>query len=218
MATIIGSATHEITGKALWNPADILVVTGSKPMIIFGALLLIIATLSVNVAANLVSPAYDLTNLAPRLFTFRRGGYLAITLAFVYMPWKLMEDSETLFKVLNNVGAFLGPATGILLVDYLLIRRRRLDIDDLYRPDGRYRAQKGFNIPTLVVLALATGIVLMGEFVDAVDWLYTYSWFTGLALGGVLYGVTVYAIQRVKGKLPEFQPAGSEGVEAESAA
>lgn len=214
MATIVVSCTDAITGKTLWNPADILVATGSKPFIIFGALLLIIATLSVNIAANLVSPAYDITNLAPRLFTFRRAGYLAITLAFVYMPWKLMENSETLFKVLNNIGAFLGPATGILLVDYLIVRRRRLDVDDLYRPDGRYRAQGGFNIPALLVLAVSTGIVLVGEFVDAVDWLYTYAWFTGLAMGGIFYGATVYGVTRVKGRLPEYEPAGTEGVEA----
>jgi NCS1 family nucleobase:cation symporter-1 len=214
MATIVVSCTQEITGKALWNPADILVVTGNRPLIAIGAILLIIATLSVNVAANLVSPAYDITNLAPRIFTFRRAGYLAITLAFVYMPWKLMEDADTLFKVLNNVGAFLGPATGILLVDYLAVRRQRLDVDDLYRLNGRYHGYKGFNIPALAVLVVATVIVLVGEFADSVAWLYTYSWFTGLALGAILYSLTVLVVKRVKDTTPEYEVAGTLGHEA----
>ncbi len=215
MATIVVSSAQVTTGRQMWLPADILVSTGNTAFIIFGAALLVVATLSVNIAANLVSPAYDIANLFPRFFTFRRAAVAAIILAFAYNPWKLMENPNTLFSVLNNIGAFLGPATGILIADYLFVHKRRLDVDELYRVNGRYRCWRGFNIPTIAVLLVTTALCLAGEVFPSVAYLYTYAWFVGLGSSFILYLVVVEAIRRLSAApRPEFEVSGSEGQEA----
>lgn len=219
MAAIIVSGTQAHTGQLLWNPSDVLVAIDIPAFTIVGAILIAVATMSVNLAANIVSPAYDITNLAPRIFTFKRAASLAIVLGFVYMPWKLMESPDTLFRVLNNVGAVIGPATGILIADFYLIRRGRLDVDELYRRNSRYWARGGFNLLTLGVLAVGTIVCLLGQVVDAIDWTYEYAWFVGLGLGFVLHLLAVTLTRRSRaGELPvEFQPAGTAGIEAEQA-
>jgi NCS1 family nucleobase:cation symporter-1 len=128
MAATIVSATLAIFGKAFWNLADILKAINNPALSIVGAALLAIATISVNIPANIVSPAYDLTNLLPRVVTFRRDAVVAIILAFVYMPWRLMQSPETLYGIPNNIGAVLGPATGIIIADYFIVRKQRLDV------------------------------------------------------------------------------------------
>ncbi|HWK27818.1 MAG TPA: NCS1 family nucleobase:cation symporter-1 [Solirubrobacter sp.] len=216
MAAIIVSGTQAHTGKLLWNPSDVLVAIDIPAFTIVGAILIAVATMSVNLAANIVSPAYDITNVAPRIFTFKRAASLAIVLGFVYMPWKLMESPDTLFRVLNNVGAVIGPATGILIADFYLIRRGRLDVGELYRRQSRYWGRGGFNWLTLSVLATGTVICLLGQVIDAIDWTYEYAWFVGLGLGFVLHLLAVTLARRSRGgELPvEFQPAGTTGVEA----
>jgi NCS1 family nucleobase:cation symporter-1 len=216
MAAIIVSGTQAATGKLIWNPADVLIAIDIPAFTIVGALLIAVATLSVNVAANLVSPAYDITNLLPRVFTFKRAASLAIVLGFVYMPWKLMEDPDTLFRVLNNVGAIIGPATGIMLADFYVVRKRRIDVGALYRRHDRYWAQGGYNLVSLAVLAVVSGFCLLGQLIDPIAWSYDYAWFVGVGLGFVLHLATVLAIKRRRGELPlEFQPAGDTGTEAE---
>lgn len=216
MATIIVSGTQAATGKVLWNPADVLVAINIPVLTVIGALMITIATLSVNVAANLVSPAYDITNFLPRVFTFKRAASLSIVLAFVYMPWKLMESPDTLFRVLNNVSAVIGPAAGILIADYYLVRRRRLDVPDLYRMHGRYRAWRGFNLVGLGALALGTVPCLLGQVVGAIGWAYNYAYFVGFAIGCVAYLLLVMVTGRRRA--PEFESAGDEGVEADDLA
>ena len=215
MAAIIVSGTQAATGKLLWNPSDVLVAINIPALTIVGALLIAIATMSVNVAANLVSPAYDITNFLPRWFTFKSAAYLAIVLGFVYMPWKLMATPDTLFSVLNNIGGALGPATGIILADFYIVRRGRLAIDELYVRDGRYWAQGGYNVAGLVVLVLVTALCLLGQIVGPLSWAYEYAWFVGLGLGFVGYLLVVWAIRRQRGALPsELEPAGDVGREA----
>lgn len=212
MAAIIVSGVQATTGKTLWNPADVLVAIGNPVLTIVGALLIAIATLSVNLAANLVSPAYDITNLLPRIFNFRRAAVLSIVVGFLYMPWKLMETPDTLFRVLNNVGAVIGPATGILIADYYLVRRRRLDVAALYRRSGPYWAHRGFNLWSLGVLVAGTGFCLAGQFSDAIDWAYTYASMLGVAAGFVLY-LAVVPVARYAGHGEVFAAIGDHGVE-----
>lgn len=218
MSAVIVSGTQAATGRLLWNPADVLVAIDIPVLTIIGALLIAIATMSVNVAANLVSPAYDLTNLLPKVFNFKRAATVAIILGFIYMPWELMKDSETLFRVLNNVGAVIGPATGILIADFYLVRRGRIDVAELYRRNGRYWGNGGFNVPSVVVLVIGTVVCLAGQVVDAIDWTYEYAWFVGLGLGFALQLVAMAIVRgRNGGRLPpEFEPAGDRGIEAET--
>lgn len=219
MVGIIVSATETVFGKAYWNPTDVISAINNPVFSIFGALLLALATLSVNIPANLVSPAYDLTNLFPKWMNFRRASYIAMVIAFVYMPWKLMQSPTTLYNVLDNIGVVIGPITGILIADYYLVRRQRIDVAELYRVTGRYRSTKGFNLVGLGVLAAGVGLSLAGEETPGIHGLYQYSWFVGLAFGFVVYlGVTA-AVCRLRASAPaEFAPAGDLGQEARSIA
>jgi nucleobase:cation symporter-1, NCS1 family len=219
MAAIIVSGTQAVFGKALWNPSDILLAINNPVLTVVGALLITFATLSVNIAANLVSPAYDLTNLLPKIFNFRRAAVVGILLSFVYMPWRLMQTPATLFSVLGNIGAVLGPATGIIMADYFVVRRRLLDVPELYKVNGRYRSFHGFNLISLGWLVVLSGIIFVGEAVPSIGWLYTYSWFVGEIGGFVGYLAIVYLVKAVRKGLPtELEPVGSPGLEAVEAA
>lgn len=217
MSAVIVSGTQAATGRLLWNPADVLVAIDIPAFTIVGALLIAVATMSVNVAANVVSPAYDIVNLLPKVFTFKRAASLAIVLGFVYMPWKLMENPDTLFAVLNNVGAVIGPATGIMIADFYFVRKGRIDVAELYRREGRYWGTNGFNLVSIAVLVAGTVLCLSGQLIDAIHWTFEYAWFVGLGFGFLLQLVVVSLIRsRNGGVLPlAFQPAGDSGVEAE---
>jgi nucleobase:cation symporter-1, NCS1 family len=215
MAAIIVSGTQAATGKLLWNPADVLTAIGNTYLTVLGAIIITVATLSVNVAANLVSPAYDLTNLAPKIFTFKRGAYVAILLAFFYGPWKLMQSPTTLFNILDNVGAVLGPATGVLLADYYVLHRRRLDVPALYDPHGRYAGIGGFNPWSIGVLAVGSLVCLMGQVVSAMHWAYQYAALFGIAFGFVAY-IAVWPLVKRSSLAGMTEPAGDEGVELEA--
>jgi NCS1 family nucleobase:cation symporter-1 len=159
-----------------------------------------VATLSTNLAANVVSPAYGFANLAPRRISFRTGALLTCGIGVVIMPWRLYGDlSEYIFTWLIGYSALLGPIAGIMLTDYFLVRRTRLDVDALYDPRGTYA---GVNWRAIVALALAVAPNLPG-FVNAAsrravfpaefDRVYSYAWFVGVLLGGGVY----YALMKL---------------------
>jgi NCS1 family nucleobase:cation symporter-1 len=212
MAAIIVSGTQAATGKILWNPATVLTAIGNPYLTVVGAILITVATLSVNVAANLVSPAYDITNLLPKIFNFKRAATLAIVLAFLYGPWKLMQSPTTLFDVLDNVGAILGPATGVLLADYYVLKRQRLDVPALYDPHGRYAGIGGFNPWSLGVLAVGSFICLIGQGGGAMYWAYQYAALFGIALGFFGY-LAVSPFVRHSRCAAMIEPVGDKGVE-----
>lgn len=186
MSAIIVSGTQAKYGKEIWDPGSVLTAIGHPVVTIVGAVLLAVATLSVNIPANLISPAYDLVNLFPRIFTFKTASIVAIIIAFAYCPWVWMRNEEGLYDLLANLGTFLGPATGIMVAD-MAIRRGRLDVDALYELHGRYRYFGGFNPVALGVLVLTTAGVLMLKFIPDLSQLYVYSWFISVVVAGVLY-------------------------------
>jgi NCS1 family nucleobase:cation symporter-1 len=157
---------------------------------------LAVATLSTNIAANVVSPANDFSNLAPGRISFRVGGYATAIIGFVILPWKLTNNY--VFGWLNGYGALLGPIGGILVADYWIVRKRELVVDDLYRRGGVYEYRRGTNPAAIGALVAgvapnvpgflhAVGIV---ERIAAVlAGLYAYTWFVGFAIAGVVYTV-----------------------------
>jgi nucleobase:cation symporter-1, NCS1 family len=215
MAAIIVSATNEVFGKTYWNPTDVVAAVGSPVFDVIGAVLLAVATISVNIPANVVPPAYDLTNLMPRLITFKRGAAVAMVIAFLYMPWKLLQKPEALYEILDNLGILLGPITGILIADFFVVRRRRLDVPALYQSQGRYRASGGFNIVGLAVMVAVSGLLFVAEFFPPWGALYDYAWFVGVGLGFLVYLLTVVITGAVGGGLPpSLRPAGGAGCDA----
>ena len=158
---------------------------------------LAIATLSTNIAANVVSPANALINAAPQRVGFRLGGYITAGLGLVVFPWKLIETTDGyIFTWLVGYSALLGPIGGILVADYFLLRKTRLDVDGLYRHQGPYTYSSGWNRAALVALLVSVAPNVPG-FLHAAgalatvpaffDDIYTYAWFVGFLLAGALY-------------------------------
>ena len=153
-----------------------------------------IATISVNIAANVVSPANDFANLAPRHISFQTGGLITGILGIVMMPWKLLASAgDYIFTWLVGYSALLGPIAGIMVVDYWLVQRTELDVPDLYRPEGKY---KGTNMVAVVALVLGIipnlpGFLKVAGAIASVppifEAIYTYAWFIGFFVSGGLY-------------------------------
>src|SRR5690348_17085291 len=139
MRILTTSASAIIYGKEMWNPEQ-LAGTFTQPLIVpISMFTVVVATLSVNIAANVVSPANDFANAFPRFITFRRGGVLTGVVGIIMQPWKLLADpSGYIFKWLLGYSGGLGSIAGVLIADYWLVRRRRLQVDDLYLEDGIY--------------------------------------------------------------------------------
>lgn len=214
MAAMIVSAGIELFKKALWNPADVLTAINIPALSVIGALVLALATISVNIPSNIVSPAYDLNNLLPRFFTFKRAAAVAIVLSFLYGPWILMKNPATIYSVLDNIGIALGPITGIVMADFFVIRRRRLQLSELYRVAGAYRASGGYNLLGICVFLVGSGMLIAGEKVPQISVLYNNAWLVGVLFGFLAYtaGAMLFRVLKAPSAL-QFLPAGSEGSE-----
>src|SRR5207253_1190928 len=151
----VTSATTIIYGKTIWDPVDVLTRFTNPVVLVVAMVALCIATLATNIAANVVSPANDFAQLAPRRICFRIGGLITGIIGILMMPWKLVADPNGyIFVWLIAYSGLLGPIGGILIADYFVWRRRRLNLAALYDPDGEYRFCKGFSIVALGALIL----------------------------------------------------------------
>ncbi len=127
---------------------------------------ILIATLNVNIGANVVSPSNDFSNLYPRLISFRTGGLITGFLGLAMCPWKLLATPDAyIFGWLVGYSGLLGPVAGIMVCDYFLIRNTELDINSLYHREGAYHYTKGINPRAIVALVLGVGLALIGLFV-----------------------------------------------------
>jgi nucleobase:cation symporter-1, NCS1 family len=184
----VTSATVVIFGEAIWDPV-VLLSKFHNPIVVFLSLLsLIIATLTTNIAANVVSPANDLANLFPKKINFVRGGLITAVIGIVMMPWKLLSDfSAYIFGWLIGYSSFLGPIAGILICDYFIIRDQHLEVKDLYIRNGIYEYKKGFNPKGIISLAAGVFVALIGLIITPLHFLYDYAWFVGFAVSFVVY-------------------------------
>ena len=188
LGVAITSATVIIYGEALWDPVDVLAKFENPLPIIFGMFWIAVATLSTNIAANVVSPANDFQNLWPKKINFMIGGLITAVIGIAIMPWKLLSDPRIyIFDWLGTYGGLLGPVAGIMICDFYLIRKRKLNVPDLYVRGGAYEYRSGFNWKGIGAFVVAAGVTLIGKWVPAVGWLADYSWFIGFALGFIFY-------------------------------
>lgn len=216
MAVVITSAAETILKgsdpKSLWDPVVVLSqITSSTPppglqqpllahegtrlavavLSLFGVA---VATISTNIAANVISPANDFANMAPRLISFKIGGIITGVIGVLIMPWKLLASADAyIFEWLVGYSALLGPIAGIMIVDYWIIRSKQLDVADLYRVRGRYA---GVNWIAMIALILGIapnvpGFLMNVKMINAHDgvWqsIYPYAWFTGFFVAAALY-------------------------------
>jgi NCS1 family nucleobase:cation symporter-1 len=199
----VTSATVIIYKKEIWDPI-VLVTKFTNPVILVVALFaLCLATLATNLAANVVSPANDFAHLWPRRISFRTGGLITGVIGILIQPWKLVADpSEYIDKWLIAYSALLGAVGGILIADYFLLRRTRLDLPGLYVKDGPYWYRSGFNLVALAALAVGIAPCMPGFLATvagvevAPRWIqiYHYAWFVsfGLAFGSYVALMTVF--------------------------
>ena len=184
----VTSATLIIFGQALWNPVDVLSRLGNPLAVVIAMIALLMATLNVNVAANVVSPANDFSNLSPRRISFRTGGLITCVMGIVMQPWKLMSSyGSYIFGWLVGYSGFLGPIAGVLICDYFVIRKKNLSTQDLYQRGGLYEYSRGINWQAIVALAAGAGVAFVGLFVPALKVLYNYAWFVGFAVSFITY-------------------------------
>ncbi len=186
----VTSASTVVFGEPIWNPVTLLGKFHQPWIAFLGLIGLLIATMNVNIAANVVSPSNDFSNLAPRLISFRTGGMITGFLGLAMMPWKLMATfGSYVFGWLVGYSGLLGPVAGIMVTDYFLIRGTRLDTYSLYRRGGMYEYRNGFNPAAIVALVVGVFAALVGKFVPRVAFLYDYAWFVGFFLSGAIYYV-----------------------------
>jgi NCS1 family nucleobase:cation symporter-1 len=184
----VTSASAVIFGEAIWDPV-VLLGRFNQPLVALIALVaLLLATLNTNVAANVVSPSNDFSNLRPSLISFRTGGLITGVVGILMLPWRLLRDfSSYIFGWLVGCSALLGPIAGIMICDYYLVRRRQLVVEDLYLRGGAYEYLHGFNPKAILALVAGVAIALSGLAVPAVRWLFDYAWFVGFVVSGGLY-------------------------------
>jgi len=196
----VTSATVVIFGEAIWDPVDLLSKVGRPSVIMLGAFIVLVAQLTTNMAANVVSPANDFSSLAPQRISYVMGGLITACIGIAMMPWKLYADASAyIFTWLIGYSSLMGAIAGILIADYWVLRRRQLDVAGLFQVSGQYRYSNGINRKAVAALVLAILPVVPG-FVRAaltpggqvadpglLDHLYTYAWFVTFVLSFGLY-------------------------------
>ncbi len=186
----VTSASVVLFGQAIWDPVALL-GRFHEPVIASIALIaLLVATLNTNVAANVVSPSNDFSNLNPRLISFRTGGLITGVIGILMMPWKLLANADRYINGwLVGYSGLLGPIAGIMIADYFVVRTRTLRPEELYRRGGIYEYSSGFNYKALFALALGVCVALIGLRVSSLKWLYDYAWFVGFFVSATAYCV-----------------------------
>jgi nucleobase:cation symporter-1, NCS1 family len=196
----VTSATIVIFGAPIWDPVVLVTKIGGAGVVVFAALVVLAAQLTTNMAANVVSPSNDFSNLSPRRISYVTGGLITAVIGVVMMPWKLYSDAAAyIFTWLLGYSSLMGALGGILIADYWVLRKQQLDVADLFREQGRYTYRNGINMKAIAALVLAILPVVPG-FIRAVsvpggrvaapnflDHLYSYAWFVTFALSFVLY-------------------------------
>jgi NCS1 family nucleobase:cation symporter-1 len=189
MSIIITSGTIIAFGKPIWDPVELLKQFNNPIVLVLGAFSLLIATLSVNIAANVVSPAYDLINLMPKKLNFVKAGMISMVLAVFFAPWLWFDNAGAIFNAFGAIGGALGPVAGIMIADFYLVRKREYDLKSFYTASGAYAYKNGWNPQGYIAFALGLIAAFIGLVIPALHSLYTYSWFLGVGVGFLSYAL-----------------------------
>lgn len=208
LSVLVTSASEKVYGAPIWDPIQLAAKINSWVGTLLALAAVMIATLSVNIAANLVSPSYDFANAAPKYITFRRGALITCVLSVLIFPWELVSNPHVyIFTWLGVVGAILGPVAGILAVDYWYVRGQHIVVRDLYRTGGLYWYSRGWNWRAVVAFAVAALLAAGGSYssvgadgskagpfpvnglIPLLKPLADYGWIVGLFAAAAIYAV-----------------------------
>lgn len=199
---LIGSSVHY--GVQEWNITTLIDRWDTLPAIACNAVFLL-TTISTNATGNIIPAGYQLSALFPKKITYRVGVIIASIISFAIMPWKLMENSASIYTFLNMIGAVLGPVAGIMIAHYFFVARRSIDLDALYLDTTRGDASSpysGLNVPAYIATIAALLISMAGQFIPALAPVSSVSWFVGF---GSAFGI--YLV--IKKFVPGFVSQGS---------
>jgi NCS1 family nucleobase:cation symporter-1 len=187
VAGVTTIAGFKVYGEVMLHPDQVSAKFDSWFLALVAAITFAVATLGINVVANFVSPAFDFANVFPRRISFKTGGYIAAVIALVLYPFAPWEGNAAAF--VGAIGATMGPLLGIILADYYLLSKGEIDVEALYREDGRYRYQGGWNVNALIATAVgALFSSILPNFTTLLpSWWGIYGWFFGVAIGAITY-------------------------------
>jgi NCS1 family nucleobase:cation symporter-1 len=194
LGVVMTAASAQIVGETVSDPITLIGKINSPFWVVTSMIIIILATISTNTAANIVSPTNDFQNLAPRLISRRRGVLLTGCFGIALMGWELLKrmgwlqsdvSVDSLYSNwLIGYSSLLGPIAGIMVVDYFVVRRQHYELPQLYLDSGHYPA---WNLAGFVALIVPVALTLFALITGKLQWFYTYGWFTGSFLGGLIY-------------------------------
>lgn len=192
MGVVITSAAiilfPSMSRSQLWDPLQLVGQFSNPPLIAVAMFTVVMATLSVNIAANMVSPANDFSNAFPKYIDFKRGGLLTAIIGMLMQPWKLMESANSfIFSWLLGYSGGLGSIAGVMIADYWIVQRTQLSLPDLYITEGKYTYTKGWNISAVLATGFGCFAAWIGLLIPQLHILYDYAWFVGLTVSGISY-------------------------------
>jgi NCS1 family nucleobase:cation symporter-1 len=184
-AAVINFKDVLIAEDAPWDPVSLIAKFENPVVVIIAQIFMIIATLSTNIAANVIAPSNAFSNLWPKKINFKTGGVITGIIGIVIAPWWLLNEIS---GFLIFVSGLLGPVLGILIADYFVIRKKEMVLSELYKEDGMYSYGKtGFNKAAMISLFVGVFLALIGYWVPALNFLYSLSWFTGFIIAFIVY-------------------------------
>ena len=196
LGVIMTSASQQLVGETVSDPISLIGKIDSPFWVILSMLMIIIATLSTNTAANIVSPTNDFQNIAPKMVSNTRGVIITGLIGVVLMGWELLKKLEWVVSDVSveslysnwliGYSSLLGPIAGIMIVDYFMVKRQTLDLPALYLNDSTYPA---WNLSGFVAFLIPVALTIVAVTTGALGWFYSYGWFTGSLLGGLIYYV-----------------------------
>jgi nucleobase:cation symporter-1, NCS1 family len=191
IVVVLAGGQYKINGTIIETPSDIVQSIPNTLFLVLACLAILILTIAVNLMANFVAPVYALTNLFPKRLNFRRAAWVSGTIGLVILPWNLYNNPLVIVYFLGGLGALLGPLFGVVMADYWLLRRGKVNVPELYSedPSGAYFYKRGVNPRAIIALVPAAVLAILVAFVPAFEAAAPFAWFFGAGVGALSYYV-----------------------------
>lgn len=201
LGVVMTAASPALVGETISDPVTLISKIDSPVWVVIAMIVIIIATLSTNTAANIVSPTNDFQNIAPKKINQIRGVLLTGLIGILLMSWELLKklgwiESDVSVEAMYSgwllgYSSLLGPIAGIMIMDYFVVRRQNYELAELYKTHGAY---SGFNRHGLTAFFVPVALTVFSLVIGELSWFYQYGWFTGSFLGGLVYWLSTRTV------------------------